>query len=179
MSSLFSYFVNLCLFRVGPQDAPTSESILYATGIVLAISYTVMNTAFESIGERILVATTQVIIFSGVIWLLLKINNLTDRWRQTTIALFGSAAVLELAKMPFMLLGTDTDPELTGVKGPFMLHVLVGFWYLAIMATICKKALETSMGRGVIAAIFCQLSTVFGLLLVLRAIGLVPGPEAM
>ena len=147
MNSIISYFINLCLFRAGPQDAPKSQTLLYITGFVLVFSYMIVNSVFNTIEERLLVASSQVIIFAGVVWLLLKINNKVERWQQTTIALFGSATILEIVQMPLTLLNSETNHE--GFSPLLIIYIMVGLWYLAILSNICRQALDVTLTRGI------------------------------
>ncbi|KAA3632915.1 MAG: hypothetical protein DWQ08_02650 [Proteobacteria bacterium] len=171
MNQLLSYFVNVCLFRSGPQDAPASEALLIATGFLVALSYTLTNGMYPSLYDRIVIAVSQVLVFGAVVWVVLKIKNLESRWVQTLTALYGSAALFQFLSWPFIEMFDGTGGESADLPQPLWLHVAVGAWYLAVMSNILRHALETSLGRGVAAAIFCQLSTVFGLVLILSLFG--------
>ncbi len=176
MSPIFSYLLNLCLLRAGPQDAPSSDTLLVASGFLVALSYTFTNTIYEGLSLRIIVAVSQVIVFGLVVWLVLKIKNLEIRWKQTLTALYGAAAVFQFATWPVIVFYDDGIPHPTGLPEPLMLHVVVGFWYLAVMANILRHSLETTLVRGVAAGLFCQFSTVLGLLLILWILGIEAAP---
>lgn len=172
MAPLIYYFLNLCLFRAGPQDAPGSDNVLVASGILLALSYALINTPYQDVYFRFLVAAIQVLVFGLAVWLVLRIRRLGVRWRQTMVALYGSAILLELMKLPVILAYPETESIYPGLPGPFFMHVVGGLWYLAIMTHVLRLSLDTSVGRGIAAAIFCQLMTVFGMLILLKLIGL-------
>jgi hypothetical protein len=46
------------------------------------------------------------------------------------------------------------------------------------MSHVLRHALDTSLARGVAAAVFCQLGTIFGLIMVLSLFG-VGDPESL
>ena len=174
MTQLITYFSNLCFFRAGPQDAPSSDTVLYVVGILLALCYAWSSTAYDSPFISIVVTAIQVVIYTGVVWLLLKIRNLTERWSQTTVALLGAALLLEVIKIPIIILVPGDDGLITGlqIKGPLMLHVILGIWYFAVMVHVFRQALDTVPFRALAAAFFCQLFTVFLMQIVLSLLGL-------
>ncbi len=171
MTEILSYFVRLCLFRNGPQDAPGTEQALVAAGALTAISHALTNNTYDTLTTRMIIAVAQVVVFGAVVWLVLKVKNLEPRWRQTLTALFGAAALFQFVSWP-LIASFDPGAEATsGLPEPLWLHVVIGVWYLAVMAHIFRHALETSIGRGLAAAVFCQLTTLFGLLVTLSLIG--------
>jgi hypothetical protein len=170
MNQLLSYFVNVCLFRSGPQDAPVSQSLLVVTGLLVALSYALTDSMYTSVFDRATIAVSQVLVFGAVVWLVLRVKSLEGRWVQTLTTLYGCAALFQFASWPLMeMLGGD--PGQTGLPQPLWLHIAVGAWYLAVMSNVLRHALDTTLGRGVAAAVFCQLSTVFGLVIVLSLVG--------
>ncbi len=172
MTQLLNYFVALCLFRRGPEDAPSSEQLLIAAGVLVALSHALTNNLYDTLYSRVVIAISQVLVFGAVVWLVLRIKNLESRWVQTLTALFGAAALFQFASWPLIeLLGGGNGDEPAAFPQPLWLHVVIGGWYLAVMSHILRHALDTSIGRGVAAAIFCQLSTIFGLLLALSILG--------
>lgn len=171
MIQLLNYFVSLCLFRRGPQDAPSSEQLLIAAGVLVALSHALTNNLYDTLYSRVVIAISQVLVFGAVVWLVLKIKRLEGRWVQTLTALFGAAALFQFASWPVIELLSGGTDEPAAFPQPLWLHVFIGGWYLAVMSHILRHALDTTIGRGVAAAIFCQLSTIFGLLLALSILG--------
>ncbi|GJL80511.1 MAG: hypothetical protein DHS20C01_01450 [marine bacterium B5-7] len=175
MNQLLSYLFRLCLFKAGPQDAPASEKLVIITAVLVAVSYALTSTGmYEGLSTRVLVSVSQVLVFGVVVWLVLKIKHLENRWIQTLIALFGAAAVFQFVSWPLVAMfdtSADGMVDATGLPQPLWLHVFIGVWYLAVMSNVLRQALDTSLGRGVAAAMFCQLTTVFGLILVLSLAG--------
>ncbi|MFT7529363.1 MAG: hypothetical protein ACI9FD_000365 [Gammaproteobacteria bacterium] len=171
MNQILLAFLEICLLRRKPQDLPSSDSLLIVAGVLVVLSYTVTNATHDGLLVKLIVAVAQIATFSGVVWLVLKIRNFEQRWKQTTTALFGSAAIFQFATLPFMVLfdqGTPPSP----VPQPILIHLFIGIWYLAVMAHILRHSLETSMARGVMSGLFCQLTTVFALLFVLQILGI-------
>ncbi len=177
MTQLLTYFVRLCLFQSGPQDAPASERLMLATGFLVVVSHVLTNNLYDTMYSRIVIAVSQVLVFGAVVYLVLKIKNLESRWVQTLTALYGAAALFQFASWPLVgLLGSGDGVEPTGLPQPLWLHLATGAWYLAVMSNILRHALDTTIGRGVAAAIFCQLSILFGLLLILSILGVGDSP---
>jgi len=171
MSQLLTYFVRLVLFRSGPQDAPASEQYLIATGVLVAVSYALTNNLYDSVYHRVVIAVSQVIVFGAVVWVVLRLRNLQARWTQTLTALFGAAALFQFATWPVVELASSGEPSSMGLPQPLWFHIATGAWYLAVMSHVLRHALDTTIARGVAAAVFCQLSTIIGLILVLSVLG--------
>lgn len=171
MNQLLIAFIELCLFRKNPQDIPPSEMLLGITGFLVIVSYTITNTTHDGVHIKAIVAIAQILTFGGVVWLVLKIKGLDERWRQTCTALFGCAALFQFASWPFILIFNQGDSA-TQLPQPLQVHILIGFWYLGVMAHILRHALDTTLIRGAMAGLFCQLTTVFALLFVLQLTGI-------
>ncbi len=175
MSQILSYFIRLCLLRARPRDAPASDYLLVVSALLVAISYALTNTMYDDLLLRSFVSVAQILVFGGVVWVVLKIRGLEARWRQTVTALYGAAALFQFATWPFIVADDSVGESATGLPEPLWLHLLVGVWYLVVMSHVFRHALDTSIMRGFAASLFCQLTTVFGLVLILAVLG-VGGP---
>lgn len=147
-----------------------SQSLLAVTGLLVAVSYALTDSMYTSLTDRAMIAVSQVLVFGAVVWLVLKVKSLEGRWVQTLTTLYGCAALFQFGSWPLIELLGGGDST-TGLPQPLWLHVGVGAWYLAVMSNVFRHALDTSLGRGVAAAVFCQLTTVFGLVIVLSLLG--------
>ena len=170
MFALIQPFINLLLFRAGPQDVPASESALKAT--MLACFVTDILGAIGLLGFTLsaVLSAGQIVLYSGFIFLLLKINKKTERWLQTLTALFGALALINIASYPFIQnLSLLTEGKLVLTPGLLIVAILQ-LWFFITMARILRDAIEVTMARAVLLTFLVintvplVLSTVVGVL---------------
>lgn len=163
-------FINLLLFRAGPQDMPASQGILkivigacFITDIIGAAS--VLGLSLASV-----LSAGQIVLYSGFIYLLLKMAQKPERLVQTLTALFGALALINLASYPFMRnLHFFSEGKLQ-LTPTIVLVALLQLWFFIVMARILREALEISTGRAalltflIIQLVPILLSSVIGML---------------
>ncbi len=184
MSNFIRQLMQICLFKLGPQDLPANKTLLLICAFAATISYILTDTIHSTIGETIPFATAQMTAFAIVIWLLLKFKGFEQRWQQTMTALFGTAALLQFIGWPFAILlkrsqMTDQIVDLGANQGAawgadwavFILLAL-GLWFLLVMVRIIRHAVEVTTGLSIMLAFASQSLIV----LVLRVLfGPLPG----
>ncbi len=152
MLELIRAFVDICLFRRGPQDLPASSFLLYLTlgayagsNFLLALgTYTPATAAMASLADTALLA---VLTLS-----LLHLHGRTARVRQTLAALAGTGTVLAVLALPpiYWLTVQATQGELSSVPGYVILALIV--WSLAVIGHIIRHALGTRLIVGMVVA---------------------------
>ena len=150
MFALIQPFINLLLFRAGPQDMPASNTVLKAT--ILACFITDIIGAIGLLGLTLsaVLSAGQIVLYAGFIYLLLKINNKTDRWLQTLTALFGALALINLASYPFIQnLNLLSEGQLVLTPGILIVAALQ-LWFFIVMARVLRDAIEVTMGRAIL-----------------------------
>ncbi len=179
MFALIQPFINLLLFRAGPQDMPASNAILkiaifacFVTDILGAIGLLGLTlSAVLSIG--------QIVLYAAFIYLLLKINKKTERWLQTLTALFGALALINLASYPFIQnLNLFSEGKLVLTPGILIVAVLQ-LWFFIVMARILRDALEITMGRAVLITFLIVNIVPLVLSSVISTLGLSPASLAI
>lgn len=142
MLRLILAFVDILLHRRGPQDVPSSRFLFWlllatSLGIELAVeSWLVGSTA----GIAVVILVTGFDIW--FVWAVLRLFNREARFRQTMTALFGTATVLSVLRLPvvpFIELPT-TEPQQLTIPGLVMLLVLA--WSIDVHAYVFSRAIE-------------------------------------
>jgi hypothetical protein len=152
-SNLFALilpFVNLLLFRAGPQDVPASKSALKI--VIAACFITDVMGAVGLLGLPLsaMLSAGQIALYGGFVYLLLKINKKTERWLQTLTALFGALTLINLASYPFIQnLNLISDGQLVLTPGLLIVAVLQ-LWFFIVMARILRDANEITLGRAIL-----------------------------
>lgn len=144
-------FIEICLLRAAPQDLPASRFLaaialgLYgAVGLVLGLR----NVGF---GQAVLAVALDIGLLAGLLFLLLWIRQLLNRYLQALTALLGTGAVLEVVVAPLLLwqeswpAGAAT-PAMVAGSALFWLWLL---WGLVVVGHILRHTLSTVFPVGV------------------------------
>jgi hypothetical protein len=151
---LFKAFVDIALWRKGPQHLPASIvllAIVAALDGVLTLIFTHgVDPAQKHLPLRILL---EVVFSLGWIWLLLAVFRRPERFVQTATAIFGTSVLLTPLMFGMQgVLGNLADGSLLAV--PMRLGLLTLYvWYLLINAHIVRSALEVNLFMAIILTV--------------------------
>ncbi|MEE3288943.1 MAG: hypothetical protein VX249_12130 [Pseudomonadota bacterium] len=157
-------FIELCLFRQPAANVPRSESLLLITVTTAVLSAAINAIPDEGFGQGLLLSGCQILLFSGIIWVALKIKGVPERWLQTLTGIFGATTVLQLLTLPLFgwqkpLLSAETGQLMLTI--PLMLVAAIAIWSLTVMASILRQALEIRIAGAILLVIFCQAVVLF------------------
>ncbi len=146
MLDLLRVFVDIALWRRGPQHLPASGLLLLITAAV----YCALTLAFGSIvsrpEDRLEMRTAlELGLGIGWIWLMLALFGRSQRFFQTATAILGTTALLTP-----LVLGLQGGLVRLGQTHVLTVPLLFGLltvvvWYLLITAHILRSALEVSL----------------------------------
>lgn len=141
---LIRLFLDICLFKKGPQDAPASAMLLklalaayFAVGVVL--------TALENpLPESVLQVLLEGAMMLAFVWASLLAAGKTGRWLQTAIAMLGTDALLSGFAIPLEVLALAAQQA-----GVFrLLLLLLMLWNIGVVAHILRHALSQPLAIG-------------------------------
>jgi len=139
---LFSYFINLCLLRAGPQDLPGVWLLFW---LLLPLSLTVSTLLVRSdvggLDKGFVAALLDLVLMLSWVWLLLSFKGRPARFLQTTTALLGCGALLGTLGLPLQMAAAGGGAPLAALS---LFFVLV--WSVVVVAHILRNALEVGMG---------------------------------
>jgi hypothetical protein len=164
MHLLLNTFIDICLFRKGPQDLPASPALLRLCLFAYGASGLVI----------LMIDVTQLSIFSALLLTLLDIGLMTafcygvlyvlsylPRFTQTLTALSGIGTLLQLIALPLVIwIQRELRIETGNASLPALLHFFLLGWFLAVMGHIMQHALSTSRSVGVLYAVAYFATTV-------------------
>ena len=151
MNPLFKAFLDLCLFRAGPQDLPTSTWLRNATLVgyflVSAALSILVVPEFSSLLAALLDTFLLALLAVGSLWLLSK----RERINQTLTAIYGSGVLFNLAIAPLAIIYLSMDKQ----AGPLLATGItaLGLWNLAVLGNILRHALNLPLLAGMAIAI--------------------------
>ncbi|WP_045223494.1 hypothetical protein [Methyloterricola oryzae] len=142
---LIQLFIDICLFRRGPQDVPASQ-LLLGLAVLVYLTVGVVLLGLEGMSmEAVLQALVELLILLGFVWGNLKFLRLQKRFVQTAIAMLGADALISsLAIPPVAWMAYSA-----GARGAYLLLLLLMLWHLAVVAHILRHALSRPLGVGI------------------------------
>lgn len=136
---LIQLFLDICLFRKGPQDIPASRFLL---GLILGLNLLV-STGLLLMEADVIQALFQAACAMGLmfafLYLVLRLARLTPRFLQTATAALGSDTVFTLAALPLMVTG-QLQPEWQGALSLLLSALML--WAIAVLAHVLREALN-------------------------------------
>jgi len=147
MNALFNLFLDICLFRKGPQDLPASAVLMK----LCLLAYGGSGFFVLLLGAPAPVALLRIfldlVLLAGLLHLVLLLNRHPGRFEQTLTALTGAGTLMGLLALPLVhwIVRQETGADTT-LPSLLMLGLMV--WSVAIIAHILRHALDTSIWVG-------------------------------
>lgn len=154
LSSIINAFLGIALFKIKPQDLPSSRFLLN-TALCLYTCISLLHTSiYESFDKAIQVTLIDLFLLLGITYLWLSLFRFSNRWQQTITAIAGSSSILGLVAIPVSLILTQAEqyPLLASLAGYMMLFLFV--WTIGLYATIFRHAFSMLIMPAIIMAIF-------------------------
>jgi hypothetical protein len=134
------FYIDICLLRAAPQDAPSSKTVQYLTIVLYWAAGAALTSLNQSIWAAMFIAFIQTILVLFFINLALWIRKYPDRIIQTVTAFTGSGLIITAAAFP--IIGWLSQPELASNLLFTLFWVALVIWETTIVAHIFKHALE-------------------------------------
>jgi hypothetical protein len=172
MQKFLRIFVDIVLWRRGPQDLPVS-SLLLAVTVAAYLAVSVLQLAFlgEPGSTWFFFLVADPLLLLCWVWIILKIYGRPERFQQTASAVFGTGAVLGLGlylPLQFLLSAAGEGPA-SGIAQVIALGLVVAF--ALVTGRIIKLATDSNLFTGIAVAL-----TYF--LVVNFLVGLMRGPAS-
>jgi hypothetical protein len=149
-------FLDLCLFRKGPEDTPASPFLLALT----LLGYALVGLLILSFQTGPDVALLQVVVEGGLnlafLRVLLGVVRKPHRFVQAAIALMGTDALISLLALPLLL-----AQGVAAVGGMVHLPLLVMMvWNVAVSGMILGRAISRPLSVGVAVALLYTVASI-------------------
>lgn len=169
--------LDVSLLQAKPQDVPFSFQLLAVSTVASVVSYVL---ALDPVGAEVArvlgreisivpLAVAEHLFFAATLWAILRIRRRTERFVQTTTAMFGVSAIMQLVMWPITgwLLRHQGTPD---ANLPAFLIFGLRIWILIVYANIFKETLDTGIRAGLLYTVACWMITSVLLLLVIDLI---------
>ena len=147
-------FLDIVLWRRGPQDLPASRLLFWLTaGAYVAVSIAQLAMLDEPPAAWLVYVFVDPVLLTGGVYLLLRLFGKADRFLQTATAVLGTGVVLGIAlfvPVEWVITTTGISPEST-VAGMIALAMVVAF--ALVTGRILKLATDSNMFTGVTLAL--------------------------
>lgn len=155
MSAIFFRFIEIALFRKGPQDLPASGFLL---GLTLACNVAVVSlSVFLFQRSDLARGALQSILGLGseilLVWAILQAFNHSERLLQTLTAVLGVDTVISLAFIP-LLVSMPITPG-AGQASAVQWLLLIGLlsWGVVALGGILRHAVNVSLFAGIMISL--------------------------
>lgn len=161
MKALLQLFWQILCFKRGPEDVPYAPNLLW---LLIVVNLTISISA-QSLGRpnQFNIAITLPIISlcveALVIFSLLQLKQLANRFTQTLITILGIDSFLTLLTIPLLIIGFNMIGHTPLLKFLGLLEVILLGWSIAIRAFIYHRALNIGLLLGNLLALMVLLLT--------------------
>jgi hypothetical protein len=152
MRALFDLFLDICLFRKGPQDVPSSLALLKLCLLGYGLSGLLVLLPTTPAPVAILQILLDLALLAGLLHLALWLRRHPRRFEQTLSALTGIGTLMGLLALPptIWIVGQGSGGN---IELPSLLLLVLMVWSIAIMAHILRHALEIPIWAGTLYAL--------------------------
>jgi hypothetical protein len=134
------FYIEICLLKAAPQDAPSSKTVLYLTVLFYWAAGAALTSLNQSFLAAVFIAFLQTILVLFFINLALWIRKFPERISQTITAFTGSGLILTLIAFPVIGWLSQAEASAGILYTIFWLSLVL--WETVIVGYIFKHALE-------------------------------------
>lgn len=151
MNPLVKVFIDLCLFRLGPQELPASAWLRNLSLILYFVLGATLSMTIESVDSSLKSAILDTLFLALLAIVPLYFMGKSSRINQTLTAIYGSGTLFNLAIAPLAILYFVLDQQ----AGPLIAVsiAMLGFWNLAVLGNILRHAFNLPLIAGIAIAI--------------------------
>ncbi|NQZ53605.1 MAG: hypothetical protein HRT93_05045 [Piscirickettsiaceae bacterium] len=156
-------FIDICLFKAGPADVPSSHWLLKLTLLVYFILGVIVSRLDSAWDVSLFTSLADVLVMMVFVWLILSFRGLQKRYKQTLTAMAGAGSCIGIVGIPIVMLFNQVSEQERLSNYTMLLMIAVMFWSLMVTAHIFRFALEIKPGM---AAMLTLAYTILSLIVV-------------
>lgn len=147
--ALVQLFIEICLFRKGPQDVPASWLLFWPALMTYLLVGVVLLGLEAGWGLGAIEALVEATLLLGFLWLLLWFFHKSERWLPVASSMLATDVVISVPAIP-LLAWAMVSPEWHGV---YLLLLALTVWHVAVVGHILRHALSQSWTVGLLWSI--------------------------
>jgi len=163
-------FINICLFRAGPEDIPASTQLMQ----IVVVAYLVMGLAINLLDAdlfmSLMVSVADLMILFAFVMLLLQWRKKLPRFRQTVTSIMATSSLLGVLVLPFLASFYQYDDTTQAASWLLLALMVIMLWSLMVTSHIFRRALNCSAPISVAWTLLYVAISVIGSGLVMSAI---------
>ena len=149
MQQFLKVFLDIVLWRRGPQDLPKSGLLVVLTLLAYELVNLLQIALMEvTVAELVLYLVIDPLLLMGGLWLVMKLFGRTERWPQAVSAVLGCSALMAvMISIPMVLLVGAT----AAAQPPPWLQLLALFLvgaFILVVGRIIQLATESNLLTG-------------------------------
>ncbi len=146
---LLVLFVDICLFKRGPQDVPASRLLFGMALVAYLVVGEILLIVQSDWFEAALQAAVEAMLLLGLCWLALSLFGRQARYLQTATALLATDAVISTPGALVLQWWTARPDVRLFQMALFMLMI----WHIMVVAHILRHALSRALHYGLALAV--------------------------
>ncbi len=174
---LLQRFFQICLFKAGPADLPSSHWFLKLVCLIYFGIGAVVSHIDHDWLTSLAASLSDTLLLLAVCGLLLYLRRLHGRFLQTATAMAGTGAIMGLVGLPIFWLYRQVEAQGQLTSLVLLMVLVLMFWSLFITAHIFRHALEIRPGMAAIATVAYTILSV--VVVGLTISGMATGPESI
>lgn len=147
-------FVDICLFKAGPEDIPANKQLLGWVLLAYFVVSVLINQIDMSFRVSLWSSASELLVLAVFLYLLLTINGYLLRYQQSLTALAATGGLLGLLALPLLSAFQQYSDQADSNNFLLLALILLMFWSLMVTAHIFRRALDTSAGKAVALTMF-------------------------
>ncbi len=159
MSAIVLLFWRICLFRAGPEAVPVSGAltalVIVTNALVNIGGQMLLGGETETLAHAVATSVVSLAGSAGLVWFVMMLMDLTNRFPQTITALIAADIILTLIAAILLALIGETQNAFA-----VFVYALLVSWTLAVNGFIFHRALNIHIGFGVAMALFVFIFTI-------------------
>lgn len=151
MKKVIEVFWKICLFKLAPQDLPSSSYLLLVATLAYALTGIMVGLMSLSPGQAFISSVLDIALVGSMTQLVLWIKEMGPRFQQAFTALMGTGAIMGFLALPLVFLQIQAGDQPALLPSLMLLGLVM--WSLGIVGHILRHTISAPFFVGVLLAV--------------------------
>lgn len=153
MQQIILRLFDICAFRAGPQDLPTSAWLLRAILLVYITVEVIGGLAFNAIQSALAEGLFELAVMAIVLYAALQWQGKSGRFLQTYTALTGVGVIIGILALPLFFAMGSANAAGEPIGNYALIALIFLAWEIGVFAHILRHAFEIHFGYALVACV--------------------------